>query len=44
LMDKQVYASGVDAVQLQVSDLSPGLYVVRIIGEEQSFMAKFIRE
>lgn len=44
LMNKEVYATGVDAVQLQVSDLTPGLYVVRIKGDDQSYMAKFIRE
>lgn len=44
LMDKQVFADGVGAVQLQVEQLPPGLYVVHVIGTGQSLVAKFVKD
>jgi hypothetical protein len=44
LMDTQVFADGVGAVQLQVEQLPPGLYVVHVIGTGQSLVAKFVKD
>jgi hypothetical protein len=44
LIDKQMYAPANAAVEFPVSDIPSGLYVLQIIGGEQFFKARFIKD
>lgn len=44
LVDKQMYAPANAAVEFPVSDIPSGLYVLQIIGGEQFFKARFIKD